>query len=149
MGIKKNINIDNQKLIPLFRIIFGTTRVFLCFFWYWLYNIISNRKNLSTFICAKLELGSKKKEKITRTFLFYDLSQVNSALWQMLVQIAFISIIHYKWRTVLPLIMSSTMSIINLIDNKICQCYFFSIPIERPFKKSSPFSSLLKIPKKK
>merc|ERR1711990_1097641 len=110
----KIINIDNQDFIPVFRIFFGITRILLCCFWCRLYFKISKRKDLNVYIDSENKnIGNK------RTFMEHDLTEIISVLWKMLVQMAFISFVHFKWRTILPLVMASTTSILNVIDNKV------------------------------
>lgn len=96
----------------------------------------------------------------TMTFAAYDMKMWKSATFQQGMQAVVICFVHYKWGSVMPLVMSVLMSLVNMPSNPLVRVHLFkedaskltpdlAAEITRPFKPKTPFDAMMKDAQKK
>jgi len=90
----------------------------------------------------------------TMTHAQYDFKTLRTALFQQVMQCCIVGGIHYKWGTVMPLVMSVSMAILNIPSNPLVRLHLLkedptkleqkaALEITRPFKPKSPFGDMM------
>jgi len=151
-GVKKVIDVDNEENIPYLRAFFFTVQGLMLALWAYLYFMI-NKKNDETMLkSTKGDMqpnpfgmkGPDAEEEISMSFKDYDLGEVKKGVQQTAMAVGMISLMHFKWSYNVPLIMSASMSIVNIMDNKLLRIYVLGeLEVERPFKTQNPFAAML------
>lgn len=71
----------------------------------------------------------------------YDTKVCDEKIKQMAIQTLIICGIHYKWEYIVPLILSPTMALINLVDDKLIAIYFLGKDPEKDASLKRPFAA--------
>jgi len=97
-----------------------------------------------------LGVKSEDTEKKPMSVTEYDLSKVKEKLNQIAMQTVIVTGIHYQWQVAMPLVISSTMAVIGLMDDQLIKLYILGTTeeqdetLKRPFKApKSPFADLM------
>lgn len=80
-------------------------------------------------------------EKKPWTVSDYDTKICNEKIKQMAIQTLIICAIHYKWEYIVPLILSPTMALINLIDDKLVAIYMLGKDPKKDPSLKRPFAA--------
>jgi len=148
-GIKKVIDVDNEENIPYLRIFFFGVQSIMVAMWAYLYFIINKKNDQTALNTTKGDMqpnpfGMKAPdadEAVSMSHHDYDISELKKGVQQTVMAVGLISLMHFKWSYNVPLIMSASMSLINIMDNKLLRIHIFGEEApERPFKTKSPFS---------
>lgn len=94
------------------------------------------------------------------TFAEYDMKMLRAALGQQFMQFVIVCGVHYKWGSVMPLVMSVSMALLNIPSNALVRLHLFNEDpsklspedrdeITRPFKPKTPFGNMMEEMKKK
>jgi len=88
-------------------------------------------------------MGQVVKPAAEMTVAEYDVSQVKELLKQTLIGAAILGGIHYKWETVMPLVIQALLTPFNTLTHNVSLVYLFGMPAEgelaRPWVPASPF----------
>lgn len=157
----KYVDAENPTNIMYMRVFFAVGEVSLLLLWlYVLFAQVQKRDDnrILEVTAAELQppnpLGDmfssnkmpkdKKKEKMT--YRQHDEGQCKEKIKQIMMQGLIVGGIHWKWGTVLPLVMSVVMALVDLPENPIVRIYLRGHQdtedknLKRPFKAKTPFS---------
>ena len=93
-------------------------------------------------------MPDEKKVKKPMLFKDYDEKQIQEKIKGIFMQSMITGGIHYQWGSVLPLIMSSTMALIDIPENPLVKIYILGKKdtedetLKRPWKAPSPFAGI-------
>ncbi|GAB5372830.1 hypothetical protein AAMO2058_001698200 [Amorphochlora amoebiformis] len=99
-----------------------------------------------------IDVEEEEQEKERLTYSEYDSRVLFAQFKQTLMQTIVITLIHYKWGYLIPMVVTVFMAIINKLDNPLVRIYIKGesgyADLKRPFKNKSPFSDLMGKPTK-
>jgi hypothetical protein len=74
----------------------------------------------------------------------YDLSEVQKALQSQLIYLVFMSVLHFKWQFVKPLIFQTLPPLLALLQGNLAKAHIWpGQAVQRPFKVANPLEDLL------
>jgi hypothetical protein len=163
-GVNKVIDTTDPANLPAIRIFFIACQFLSSLLWFLAKRIIDSKdeKQTLTFRPSDLvppnplgdALGVKvpepaNNEPETLTYAQYDTKVLRTAVNQLAMQTLIVGGIHYYTGSVLPLIMSSCMGLVNLYEAPLMQIHLLGKDpvsdeaLKRPFRpKKSPFAAM-------
>ena len=132
----RSLPLDDVQLLLLGRSVFGVRVVIviaICAFIY--YRIISTASTEKVKAHEKaLGFGGQSELIPEMTVQEYDNAQLGDFIKKEGMQIALILFLHYQFGIVQPLILSSVMGLMPLLDNDLIKLYIRNSPVSRPFE---------------
>ncbi|KAG0002875.1 hypothetical protein BGZ65_002246, partial [Modicella reniformis] len=90
--------------------------------------------------------SGEQAKVITTTNMDYDLEQNNQARKQVLIGLALMVFLYFKFGVIRPLVVQSILPVKNALQSKWAQVHLFGKPAEgelrRPWKADNPFAAL-------
>jgi len=129
------------------RIGFGSA-VAICFCaWGYIYTRIvsaNNKEKVKIPKTAAFGQQAEAGEFEQMTVSAYDMSQMKQALNQLAIGLLIISVLHYKWALIQPLVLQCVMLPLQLFKNPLCKIYVLGEKgTTRPFKAENPLSAFM------
>lgn len=132
----RSLPLEEAQLLLLGRSVFAfrvVVIILICAFLY--YRIVSTPSTEKVKAHEKsLGFGGQSELIPEMTVQEYDNSQLGDFIKKEGMQIALITFLHYQFGIVQPLILSSVMGVMPLLENDLIKLYLRGSPVSRPFE---------------
>lgn len=144
MQISKHAFMSSPSTLLYLRVAFAISVFLQTLAALYIKNRIAKQNNRTTFRvkpeASLFSMADTPVEEIEISVHDYDMEEANKMLRGCLLQSCIITLVHWKWSVMQPILIQSTAFIRNLLFNSLYYAYLYGLHVERPFDKNILFT---------